>query len=94
MHTSCPRSTHHPTPPTRRVTQREYSAKAEYSPPCPQIAKQVLDGDRLPIPAPEELPGGGGFPGLPAFLTLMQRCWDADPTRRPSFKEGVIPELK
>lgn len=59
---------------------------------CPQIIKPVSDGERLEIPPPEQLPGGG-FAGLPAYLDLLGRCWAQDPNDRPTF-ETVIKELR
>lgn len=46
-------------------------------------------GGRLPLPEdPADLPGGT-FPGLPAYLALMQRCWAQEPAERPGFAEII-----
>lgn len=57
-----------------------------------QIAKHVMGGGRLHIPPPEELPGGG-FPGLGAYIQLMQQCWSQEPADRPTFG-AVVEALK
>eukprot|EP00727_Mastigamoeba_balamuthi_P012869 m51a1_g8204 putative serine-threonine protein (510) ;mRNA; r:44240-47628 len=47
------------------------------------IIKFVVEGQRLPLPD-----------GAPArAVELMQRCWDADPERRPAFDE-IVAELE
>lgn len=53
----------------------------------------VIEGRRPPIPEPAQLPGGGEFEGLARYISLVQRCWEADPADRPTFAQ-VIPELK
>ena len=57
-----------------------------------QIYKDISSGGRPPIPEPGSIPGGG-FPGLPAYLALMQRCWAEQPAERPAFAE-VVAELR
>lgn len=53
---------------------------------------QLMTGGRPPLPTLEELPSPG-FPGLPAYEALLQRCWAQDPTERPGFAE-VIQKLR
>lgn len=55
---------------------------------CVQIAKMVIDGERLEVPLAVALPGGG-FEGLPDYVQLMQRCWAQDPVERPSSNEII-----
>lgn len=59
------------------------------------IGRAVLDGGRLPLPAPEELPGpeGAAFEGLGAYLQLLQACWAQAPEARPAFA-AVVPRLR
>lgn len=52
----------------------------------------MADGKRPPIPALEELPGGG-FEGLMRFMALLQRCWAQAPADRPAFP-AIIQELR
>lgn len=56
----------------------------------------VLQGERLAVPPPEQLPGcgsgGGAPPGLGRYVSLMQRCW-ASPEERPTFDQ-MVPELR
>lgn len=61
-----------------------------------QVAKHVLDGGRLPIPGPGQLPGPGGdfqAPGLAGgmalYLSLMGRCWAQRPEDRPTFSDII-----
>ena len=50
----------------------------------------IAEKHRRPaIPPESELPGGS-FPGLPAYLDLMQACWDGEPELRPSFESCII----
>ena len=44
---------------------------------------------RPPIPPESELPGGT-FPGLPAYLELMEACWHSQPEQRPPFEHCII----
>ncbi len=50
-----------------------------------------MGGSRLAVPDTDALPGGG-FEGLEAYVSLMRRCWEADPGLRPGFEE-VVQEL-
>ena len=55
-----------------------------------QIVVAIAEKHRRPaIPPESELPGGS-FPGLPAYLDLMQACWDEEPELRPSFESCII----
>ena len=57
---------------------------------------QVMSGNRPPLPEPSaysDLPGPGPFPGLPAWVALMQRCWHQDPGQRPDFAV-IIAQLR
>lgn len=55
-----------------------------------QIMVAIAEKQRRPaIPPESELPGGS-FPGLPAYLHLMQACWDGEPELRPSFESCII----
>jgi serine/threonine protein kinase len=49
-----------------------------------QIVTQLRTGGRPTIPPADQLPGGT-FPGLQAYVALMQRCWAQEPGDRPSF---------
>ena len=50
----------------------------------------IAEKQRRPVIPPEsELPGGS-FPALPAYLDLMQACWDSDPQQRPNFESCII----
>lgn len=66
-------------------------------PPHLQIARQVMDGGRPPIPPPDQLPGGGGgafaAEGLSRYVSLLQACWAQDPAARPSFAD-ILAELR
>jgi serine/threonine protein kinase len=55
------------------------------------IGFALRDGKRPEIPPADELPGGT-FPGLPAYVALMQRCWAQEPADRPDFGQ-VLEEL-
>lgn len=57
---------------------------------------QVMCGNRPSVPEPSaygELPGPGPFPGLPAWVEMMKRCWHQDPARRPDFA-AIIAQLR
>ena len=45
----------------------------------------MREGQRPPLPADPSTLSGGTFPGLPAYLELMQACWAQDPSARPPF---------
>lgn len=56
----------------------------------------MLDGGRLPIHGPGQLPGPGGdfqAPGLAGgmglYLSLMGRCWAQRPEDRPTFSDII-----
>jgi hypothetical protein len=60
------------------------------------IMGQIMSGNRPPVPEPaafSKLPGPGPFPGLPAWIGLMQRCWHQDPGQRPDFA-AIIAQLR
>ena len=64
--------------------------------PAAQIMGQIMSGHRPPLPDPSafgQLPGPGPFPGLPAWIELMQRCWAQDSAQRPDFA-AVISQLR
>ncbi|GIL75439.1 hypothetical protein Vretifemale_5158 [Volvox reticuliferus] len=48
----------------------------------------VTENSRPEVPPDVELPGGPGT-SLPMYLQLMERCWQADASLRPSFKDIV-----
>lgn len=51
----------------------------------------VSDGERLPIPPPEQAPGPPLEPGLhTAYVDLMRRCWAQDPAERPGFGDVIV----
>ncbi|GAB4821932.1 hypothetical protein N2152v2_008978 [Parachlorella kessleri] len=56
-----------------------------------EVINDITAGRRLPVPAPEELPGrgSGAFAGLPTYTKLMRMCWAAVPEERPPFQEVV-----
>ena len=55
-----------------------------------QIMVAIAEKQRRPVIPPEsELPGGS-FPALPAYLDLMQACWDSHPQQRPNFESCII----
>ena len=58
-----------------------------------RIMLMVMKGDRLEVPPPAKLPGGG-FKGLPAYTALMERCWAQAPEDRPASFAEVIAELR
>ena len=50
----------------------------------------ITEKHRRPaIPPESELPGGS-FPGLAAYLELMEACWHAEAEERPSFESCII----
>jgi hypothetical protein len=58
------------------------------------IMKSTAAGERLPIPARDDLPDrGGDFADLDAYIALMRRCWAQNPADRPGFGE-IIASLR
>jgi serine/threonine protein kinase len=58
-----------------------------------QVVKLVTDDKaRPPIPDPADQPTPG-FPGLPAYISLMNDCWQHEPDKRPRFSE-IITRLR
>ena len=59
------------------------------------IVNQINAGNRLPVPAPAELPGpgSGDWPKLDAYIALMNRCWAQRPEDRPTFDQ-IMAELR
>ncbi len=52
----------------------------------------VTEGAQRPeLPAPEDLPGTGGFAGYSEYIMLMEQCWDQDPAARPTFAQVTPP---
>jgi hypothetical protein len=49
-----------------------------------QVSMEVLNNDLRPA-IPKKTPD--------AFVRLMKKCWDRDPSRRPSFKD-IIKDLQ
>jgi len=58
-----------------------------------QVVKLVTDDrTRPPVPAGADLPTPP-FPGQPAYVQLMNDCWQHDPEKRPRFAE-IITRLR
>ena len=59
------------------------------------VAIKVSEGQRLPIPPPQGLPGPkpDDPAKLNAYIGLMERCWAQNPTDRPDF-ERIANELE
>jgi hypothetical protein len=56
-----------------------------------QISKFMMDGRRLEIPDPEQLPGdAASFPGLGMYIDLVQRCQAQSREDRPTFGDIVV----
>lgn len=54
----------------------------------------IASGERLPVPALQELPGAPPPAQLyDAYVALMRRCWAQQPADRPTFSQ-VIVELR
>jgi serine/threonine protein kinase len=53
-----------------------------------QIMSAVDEGERPPV----DESFGSVFPHAHSYRALMQRCWDADPLRRPTF-EDILTEI-
>ena len=55
------------------------------------LPSRVAAGLRPEVPAPGAAPSPHtpAFPGLGAYVALMQRCWAQDPGERPSFQEAA-----
>jgi hypothetical protein len=75
-----------------RPSHPPYQPKTAHPPTRPQVVSAVTSGSRLAVPDADTLPGGG-FDGLGAYVSLMRRCWEADPGLRPGFEE-VVQELR
>ncbi|KAL4419069.1 hypothetical protein ABPG77_010348 [Micractinium sp. CCAP 211/92] len=60
-----------------------------------EIVSRLMCGERLPVPQAGSLPGPDAqqFAGLPAYLALMQHCWEQEPELRPSFR-WIVEELR
>lgn len=59
-----------------------------------QVVAMVTESAKRPeVPAPEELPGTGGFSGEGDYLGLMHECWAQDPAVRPTFA-AIISRLR
>ncbi len=59
-----------------------------------QVVNSIMEGRRLAMPAPGQLPGGSKqTPGLEEYMQLVQRCWAQDPEDRPSFRD-IVAELR
>ena len=46
-----------------------------------QLAGKVIEGLRPPVPA------GHAYTG---YINIMRTCWDARPSKRPTFKLSLI----
>lgn len=58
------------------------------------IMKSVPEGQRLPVPSPDDTPGPPAPASLRAmYVDLMKQCWTQDPTERPKFA-AVVQELE
>lgn len=58
------------------------------------VVTAVVGGRRPEIPPPKELPGNSAdFPGLDAYIALINKCWAQDPADRPGFQE-IINDLR
>jgi len=59
------------------------------------IANAVLAGERPEIPPPARLPGvdSGAWPKLEQYIGLMRKCWQQQPSDRPTFEE-IMQELR
>jgi len=56
----------------------------------PVIFRCLDKGERLDIPAMNELPGpepASTFPGLNRYIQWMKQCWSQDPKKRPTMAE-------
>lgn len=53
------------------------------------IVSAITRGVRLEIPPRNELPGpqSGNWVHLDSYIQLMQRCWEQQPSARPTFEE-------
>ena len=53
----------------------------------------MREGERPALPADAAALPGGTFPGLPAYVALLQRCWAQEPQARPSF-DDIVAQLR
>lgn len=53
----------------------------------------LMEGAQLGVPPVAELPGGG-FAGLPSYVSLMRRCSAPAAADRPASFTEVITELR
>jgi len=53
------------------------------------IVSSITRGERLDIPPKNELPGpqSGDWVHLDSYIQLMKRCWEHQPSLRPTFEE-------
>lgn len=59
-----------------------------------QLVFSVSKGERLPVPALEQVPGPQPSEQLfDAYVALLQRCWAQLPEERPAFND-VITDLR